>query len=115
MDQFASHVVRELLSLLSPQSFQADVPHKSQSNVRSRKSIAWKAKQGPLKSIFGVETDQGQSETRKEVRHPPAFREVARKYVTTLRTALNGNEIRSLAASKVACPVLKVRHYVVCS
>ena len=111
MDQFASHVVRELFSLLCPQLFQSDTPHKSQAFVRSRKSIAWKAKQGPLKSIFGDGLDQGQNQTKKEVRQPPAFHEAARKYVTMLRTTLDGNEIRSLAASKVACPVLLVRHY----
>jgi hypothetical protein len=113
MDQFASHVVRELFSLLCPQLFQSDAPHKSQTFVRSKRSVAWKAKQGPLKSIFGNELDHGQSQTEKEVRQPPAFHEVARKYVTMLRTTLDGNEIRSLAASKVACPVLQVRYYLV--
>src|SRR6267154_2089870 len=113
MDQFASHVVRELLSLLCPQLFQSGAPHKSQAFVRSRKSVAWKAKQGPLKSIFGDQLDQGQNQTKKEGRHPPAFHEVARKYVTMLRTTLDANEIRSLAASKVACPVLQVWYYLV--
>jgi hypothetical protein len=113
MDQFASHVVRELFSLLCPQLFQSDAPRKSQALVRSRKSVAWKAKQGPLKSLFGDELGQGQNQTRKEVRQPPAFHEVARKYVTMLRTTLGANEIRSLAASKVACPVLQVRYYLV--
>lgn len=114
MDQFASHVVRELFSILCPQLFQSAAPHKSQAFVRSRKSVAWKAKQGPLKSIFGDELDQGQKQTPKEARPPPAFHEVARKYVTMLRTTLDANEIRSLATSKVACPVLQVRHYLVC-
>jgi hypothetical protein len=113
MDQFASHVVRELFSLLCPQLFQSDVPHKSQAFVRSRKSVVWKEKQGPLKSVFGDELDQGQNQTKKEVGQPPAFHEVARKYVTTLRTTLDANEIRSLAASKVACPVLQVRYYLI--
>jgi nucleolar protein 9 len=113
MDQFASHVVREMFFLLCPQLFQSDAPHKSQASVRSRKSMAWKAKQGPLKSIFGDELNQGQNQTKKEVRQPPAFHEVARKYVTMLRTTLDGNEIRSLAASKVACPVLQVCFYLV--
>lgn len=111
MDQFASHVVRELFSLLCPQLFQYDAPHKSQALVRSRKSIAWKAKQGPLKSVFGAEL--GQNQTKKEARWPSAFHEVATKYVTMLRTTLNANEIRSLAASKVGCPVLQVRYYLV--
>lgn len=111
MDHFASHVVRELFSLLCPQLFQSAAPHKSQAFVRSRKSVAWKAKQGPLKSIFGDELDLGQKQTQKEARPPPAFHEVARKYVTMLRTTLDANEIRSLATSKAACPVLQVRHY----
>jgi nucleolar protein 9 len=114
MDQFASHVVRELLFLLCPQLFQSGAPHKSQAFVRSRKSVAWKAKQGPLKSIFGGdELDQGQNQTKKEVGQPPAFHEVARKYVTMLKATSGANEIRSLAASKVACPVLQVRYYLV--
>ena len=113
MDQFASHVVRELFFLLCPQLFQSDAPHKSQAFVRSKKSVAWKAKQGPLKSIFGSELDQGQNRFKKEARQPPAFHEVAAKYVLMLRTTLDANEIRSLAASKVACPVLQVRYYLV--
>jgi nucleolar protein 9 len=109
MDQFASHVVRALFLLLCPQLFQSDVPHKSQASVRSRKSVSWKARQGPLKSIFGDESNQGQSQTSKGSWQPPEFQEVARKVLTTLRTALDANEVRSLAGNKVACPVLQVR------
>ena len=111
MDGFASHVVRELFVLLCPQLFRSDAPHKSLAFVRSKKSAAWKAKQGPLKSIFGDELTQGQNQTRKGVTQPPAFREVAKKFVIMLRTTLDANEIRSLAASKVACPVLQVCYY----
>ena len=110
MDQFASHVIRELFFLICPQLFQSDAPHKSQAFVRSRKSVAWKAKQGPLKSIFGDELDQGRNQAKREARQSPAFHGVATKYVTMLRTTLDANEIRSLAASKVACPVLQVRY-----
>ena len=113
MDQFASHVVRALFLILCPQLFQSDAPHKSQEFVRSRKSVAWKARQGPLKSIFGDESGQGQSQTSKGGCQPPGFLEVARRYVTTLRTTLDANEVRSLAGSKVACPVLQVRRYLV--
>jgi nucleolar protein 9 len=109
MDQFASHVIRALLFFLCPLLFQSDAPRKSQAFVRSRKSVAWKTKQGPLMSIFGDETDQGQRQNREEVRQLPTFHGVARKYVTMLRTTLNANEVRSLAGSKVACPVLQVR------
>jgi nucleolar protein 9 len=61
MDQFASHVVRALFLPLCPQLFRSDAPHKSQAFVRSRKSAAWKAKQGPLKSIFGDGPDKGKA------------------------------------------------------
>jgi nucleolar protein 9 len=108
MDQFASHVVRALFLLLCPYLFQSDAPHKSQSFVRSRKSVAWKARQGPLKSIFDV-SEKGKASN--EGKGPPAFHEVARRYVATLRTTLDANEVRSLAANKVACPVLQVRDY----
>ena len=111
MDGFASHVVRELFVLLCPQLFRSDAPHKSLAFVHSRKSAAWKAKQGPLKSIFGDELTQGQSQTGKEVTQPPAFHKVAKKFVIMLRTTLDANEIRLLAARKVACPVLQVCYY----
>ncbi|KAH9991655.1 ARM repeat-containing protein [Russula compacta] len=106
MDQFASHVIRALFLLVCPQVFQSSAPHKSQALVRSRKSVSWKVRQGPLKSIFGDALDKGQ--TIMEGRQPPAFDEVARKYVTMLRTTLDANEVRSLAASKVACGVLQM-------
>ena len=113
MDQFASHVVRALFLLLCPQVLQSDAPHKSQEVVRSRKSVTWKARQGPLKSIFGDESGQGQSQTSKGGSQPPAFQEVARRYVAMLRTTMDANEVRSLAGSKVACPVLQVRRHFV--
>lgn len=109
MDQFASHVVRALFLLLCPQLFQSDVPHKSQTSVRSKKSVSWKARQGPLKSIFGDESHQGQSQSSKGSWQPPEFQEVAKRFVMMLRTSLDANEVRSLAGNKVACPVLQVR------
>jgi nucleolar protein 9 len=107
MDQFASHIVRALFLLLCPHLFQSDAPHKSQSFVRSRKSVAWKAKQGSLKSIFDDVSEKGK--VSNEGGGPSAFRELARRFVMMLRTTLGANEIRSLAANKVACPVLQVR------
>ncbi|KAI9511254.1 armadillo-type protein [Russula earlei] len=106
MDQFASHVVRALFLLLCPHLFKSDAPHKSQSFVRSRKSVAWKARQDPLKSIFGSMRNKGQ--TGEESAPPPAFHEFSRRCVTTLRTTLDANEVRSLAANKAACPVLQM-------
>jgi nucleolar protein 9 len=109
MDQFASHVVRALCLLFCPQLFQSEAPHKSQAFVRSRKSAAWKAKQGPLRSIFGNGQDKGKASAEERQPYPLEFRDVARKFVTMLRTNLDANEVRSLAANKVACPVLQVR------
>ncbi|KAI9448557.1 ARM repeat-containing protein [Lactarius indigo] len=106
MDQFASHVVRALFLLLCPHLFGSSSPHRSQAFVRSRKSAAWKARQGPLSSIFGDTTDKGKANAEKM--HPVEFRDVAKRYVTTLRTTLDENEVRSLAANKVACPVLQM-------
>ncbi|KAF8270863.1 armadillo-type protein [Lactarius quietus] len=106
MDQFASHVVRALFLLLCPHLFNSSTPHKSQAFVRSKKSSAWKARQGPLTSIFGDNTGKGKVGAEKK--HPAEFREVAKKCVTTLRTTLDENEVRSLAANKVACPVLQM-------
>ena len=108
MDQFASHVVRALFLLLCPHLFDSSVPHKSRAFVRSRKSAAWKARQGPLTSIFSDPTDKGKANAEKK--HPVEFREVAKTCITTLRATLDENEVRSLAANKVACPVLQVRH-----
>ena len=105
MDQFASHVVRALFLLLCPHLFNSSAPHRSQAFVRSRKSAAWKARQGPLTSIFSDTADKGKASAER--RYPAEFREVAKRCVTTLRT-LNENEVRSLAANKVACPVLQV-------
>ncbi|KAI0260538.1 armadillo-type protein [Gloeopeniophorella convolvens] len=107
MDPFASHVVRELFVLLCPQLFHADAPHKSQAFVRSRKSAAWKAKQGPLRSIFGkdADTEKGKASANGGA---PAFRVVAQRYVLALRERMGANEVRSLAANKVACPVLQM-------
>ncbi|KAH9175142.1 ARM repeat-containing protein [Lactarius sanguifluus] len=106
MDQFASHVVRALFLLLCPHLFGSSAPHRSQAFVRSRKSAAWKTRQGPLTSIFGDTTDKGKASVERV--HPVEFREVAKKYVTMLRTTLDENEVRSLAANKVACPVLQM-------
>ena len=68
---------------------------------------------GTSLKFFGDESDQDQSQTSKEGCQPPSFHEVAKRYVTTLRTTLDANEARSLAGSKVACPVLLVRRFLV--
>ncbi len=60
-----------------------------------------------MASIFNDTADKGKANTERK--HPAEFREVAKRFVTTLRTTLDENEVRSLAANKVSCPVLQVR------
>ncbi|KAJ7638452.1 armadillo-type protein [Roridomyces roridus] len=96
MDPFASHVIRALLLLLSPNSSQETAP------VRSKKSASWKAKQGALKSVF-KEADAGASTAPPEV-----FTGTARRFVEIIRNELGANETRALAADKVASPTLQM-------
>lgn len=112
MDPFASHVIRALLVLLAPDCLTATEEsassQKSKSTaVRSKKSQAYKARQGPMKSVF-VE-GQEQKSDRRIVAVPTEFHAAARQFVTTLRAELNENEVRALAANQVASPVLQVR------
>lgn len=101
MDPFASHVVRALLALLCPNLF----PPEKSSTMRSKKSAAYKAKQGPLKSVFTNDSDVfalGSSSVPKELLS------LTPRFVTALRENLSENEIRALAANQVASPVLQV-------
>ncbi|KAF8075978.1 armadillo-type protein [Lyophyllum atratum] len=98
MDPFASHVVRAFLALLSPNLLPAD--SSTQSALRSKKSSAWKAKQGPMKSGKGSEA--------LGISMPAEFRQLARRFVDVLRTELGENEVRALAADKVASPGLQM-------
>jgi nucleolar protein 9 len=73
--------------------------------MRSKKSAAWKARQGPLKSVFN------ESDSREDLgsNNPPEiFSNAARKFVEVVRQELDGNETRALAADKVASPTLQV-------
>ncbi|KAK1229483.1 Nucleolar protein 9 [Marasmius sp. AFHP31] len=103
MDPFASHVVRVLLYLLCPAAFPATG---FQPNLRSKKSSAWKSKQGTLSSLFS--NSKGKSSAARLTRTPPEFADMARKFVNTIRETLGGNEVRALAASDVAGPCLTV-------
>jgi nucleolar protein 9 len=98
MDPFASHVIRSLLVLLCP-DLAKDSP------VRSKKSAAWKAKQGSMKSVF--EKGKGK-ESATQLQAPSEFRQMTGKILEVLRTDLDENEVRAMAASKVASPGLKV-------
>ncbi|KAF7313483.1 hypothetical protein HMN09_00504200 [Mycena chlorophos] len=103
MDPFASHVVRALLLLLSPSL--AAKQGASQSTMRSKKSAKWKARQGPLKSMFNEPANAGDAISYTP---PAAFVKAARSLVQAVRDGLNENETRALAADKVASPTLQV-------
>jgi len=102
-DPFGSHVARSLLLLLSPN---LSMLEGTQSAVRSKKSASWKAKQGHMKSVFDDEKTKGKDSITRSV--PPEFRQMARRFVEVIRTQLGENEVRAMAASKVACPALMV-------
>ncbi|KAI0751271.1 ARM repeat-containing protein [Daedaleopsis nitida] len=110
MDPFASHVVRALLILLAPTAFDAGEDHvgaaKSEFAVRSKKSAAYKARQGSMKSVFAQEEEQSKVKTTK--RAPKEFKKAALTFVDALREQLGENEVRSLAANQVASPVLQM-------
>ena len=48
--------------------------------------------------------------TNAIVEVPPEFDNMARKFIRKLRSELSANEIRAMAADKVACPNLSVSH-----
>ncbi|KAJ6627419.1 armadillo-type protein [Mycena sp. CBHHK59/15] len=103
MDSFASHVIRALLLLLSPNA--ATSRETAHNVMRSKKSSAWKAKQGPLKSVF---KEHGGREDAVVDAPPEMFTRAARKFVRVVRHELDGNETRALAADKVASPTLQM-------
>lgn len=109
MDPFASHAVRALLLLLSPNLSPSD----EAGAVRSKKSAAWKARQGPMSSVF--EENKGKGKENSTKRTPAEFRQLARRFVETLRKELGENEVRALAADKVASPGLQVRTSLYCN
>ncbi|KAF9563347.1 ARM repeat-containing protein [Agrocybe pediades] len=101
MDPFASHVVRALLLLLSP-----NLSNSEETTVRSKKSANWKARQGQMKSVFNDEKGKGKEITKMV--SPPEFKEMARRLVNAVREQLDDNEVRAMAANKVACPGLQM-------
>ncbi|KAG9091763.1 Nucleolar protein 9 [Ceratobasidium sp. 370] len=103
LNPFAAHVVLSLLLLLSPtiaQPVDSTKPHTSL--VRSKKSAAYKSRQGSMKSVLESSIEH---DTTAAV--PPSFGEMAGRFVGTLKDALDANEVRALAADKVANPVLQ--------
>ncbi|KAI0356684.1 ARM repeat-containing protein [Trametes cingulata] len=110
LDPFASHVIRALLLLLAPDVLgpvdDADGSSKPNSfALRSKKSAAYKARQGSMKSVF-MDGEPGQQKTSRTT--PREFREAAARFVSSLREQLGENEVRALAANPVASPVLQM-------
>lgn len=103
MDPFASHVLRSLLLLLCPNVLPEDSARKS---VRSKKSMSWKAKQGHMKSVFS--NDKGKETYALSSSVPGSFRDAANQFLRILQDGLDANEVRALAANKVASPLLQV-------
>lgn len=109
LDSFASHVVRALLVLLAPDVFSgvddAGGGPKTGFAVRSKKSAAYKARQGNMKSVFTAQEDQGKIHSTRHA--PKEYQKTALSIVHALREQLGDNEVRSLAANQVASPVLQ--------
>lgn len=103
MNPFASHVLRSLLLLLCPTVLPEDSARKS---VRSKKSMSWKAKQGHMKSVFS--NDKGKETPAFSGSVPSSFCDAANQFLRILKDGLDANEVRALAANKVASPVLQV-------
>ena len=101
---YASHVIRSLLLLLSPNVAELE---DAQTSVRSKKSATWKAKQGQMKSVFDQGKGKGLPTSLKSC--PQEFHNMARRLLLAVRDEMDENEIRAMAANKVACPTLKVR------
>jgi nucleolar protein 9 len=107
-DPFASHVLRALLILLRPALAPAAGHGAAKANLRSRKSAAWKARQGPLRSVFADDAGKPAAGARTLPKVPKTFGALARRVVEAVRGALGANEVRALAADKVASPLLQV-------
>ncbi|KAI0079728.1 ARM repeat-containing protein [Panus rudis PR-1116 ss-1] len=104
MDPFASHVLRAILCLLCPKLFSLQEISSKSSLVRSKKSAAYKAKQGPMKSVFS----QDDSISRQVTKAPKQFWGVLEQFISTFRERQDDNEVRALAANQVASPVLQM-------
>lgn len=62
-----------------------------------------------MKSIFDDAKGKGKEVQTRSV--PSSFPTMARRFVETLRNQLSENEVRALAASKVASPGLQVTFF----
>lgn len=105
MHPFASHVLRTFLVLLSSSNMFDD-------SLRSKKSTAWKDKQGPMKSMFDTSssTYKGKQKEGTPKRNiPPEFPTLTARCIGKILEENNDNELRAMAADKVASPALHVR------
>ena len=114
MDPFASHVVRSLLLLLSPNLNESSSHENTQFIVRSKKSAAWKAKQGVMKSVFVNDSKgdvKGKGKEKESEGVPHEFSQMASRIIEVFKSQISENEVRAMAASKVACPGLQVCYF----
>lgn len=105
MDPFGSHVVRTLLSTLSP-DYSENQQASHAAAARSKKSAAFKARQGSMKAVVAV--DHNSKTPSASVAPPAKLVSLAMRMVEQLRTSLSDNEIRALASDKVASPALQM-------
>jgi nucleolar protein 9 len=66
-----------------------------------------------MKSVFVDDTGRdgkGKEKEKGSVGVPPDFSLMARRIIEVFKSQINENEVRAMAASKVACPGLQVRH-----
>ena len=61
-----------------------------------------------MKSVFASRGDSQDSNAARKTHAFPEFSKLARRFVQQLRKDLDENEVRALAANKVASPVLQV-------
>ncbi|KAF8966518.1 armadillo-type protein [Flammula alnicola] len=109
LTQLVLDICKELLPTFPSLIMDPSHPTSSQSAVRSKKSAAWKARQGQMKSVFEEDKGKGKEAMRSA---PAEFRQMARRLVEVVKEQLGENETRAMAANKVACPGLQVIHFV---
>ncbi|KZV71404.1 ARM repeat-containing protein [Peniophora sp. CONT] len=103
LDPFGSHVLRALFMALCPTLFASE-----HSALRSKKSAAWKAKQGQFKSVFVSEVDKVDKGKARQATEPAGFSGMAHRVIERMREDMDANEVRSLAANKSSSPVLQM-------
>jgi hypothetical protein len=67
--------------------------------------MAWKARQGPMRSVFDKGKGKGASNPSLT---PREFQGMAQRFIQALLSELGANEVRAMAANKAASPCLQV-------